>query len=417
MLSELGIADYDAFLDSLCQRVTRDNDNPLEDYVFVDLSPGDVGFPITPYDASVVLMFLSGQVDYAYDYNDMDANGDHIVDKADAEAYLECATLAILFDDLEFTIVPHGSARTIDTTFENRSYTTFSYPSYQQSTYTLNLNSLTNQNLNSLISGNDSGQNVKLTIPARSTTYDSRIVRTGSLIPNGNGYTRAYSGTGFIIGPHLIATAAHCVYKRGAGTIGKYINGFNKYRAVFACMNATSGDYFSNNCTALTVTRVHVPTIYTTTSNGMTADKYDYALIEVEETLTQYGAFEDMSIVLDDNPNGTAVLSQIPVVTRGLYGENNNFQSVNAELIYFMEHNIEENIPYTDKPYRCGCSPKGVGARSGGVLYLAEDNGYQSDAVIGIIVGKSPDYNREYSTLITRPLLQFYLNNPNTTLD
>lgn len=394
VLSELGITDYDAYAETLRQQITRDSDNPLEDYVFVDLSPGDTGFPITPYDASVVLMFLHGQVDYAYDYNDMDANGDHIVDKADADAYLQCATYALLFDDMEFTIVPHGSARTIDTTFENRTYRKYNCSTGTESTaYTLSLSSL----------------NAAPPIPQQLQT---QVEQTRSFtIMDDTRFVRVFSsggviGTGFIVSEHIIATAAHVVFSKANNCfIFSSVKGLT-----FSGSNPNSNEH------TLNAVSVHVPSAYYTCASNETF-KYDYALIYVSDELDDNF---DFGLPLEGMSTG------FPTVSKGLvpikYMINPNETPYTGNWVYpcyaegtfaaFGAPKVDNSSEYEFADYLLSTSCEHHSGQSGGatsVTTTGSSNTYET--IIGIHHGAR--HSKSIEVRLTRPILQFYLNNPN----
>lgn len=91
------------------------------------------------------------------------------------------------------------------------------------------------------------------------------------LNPSSNGI--ANIGTGFIIGDHEIMTAAHCVYDNG-----KFVD--NVTIKLPTNNPADEGSYIS-----LTATNLHVPKLYTNNVIGN-----DYAIITVEENLSDYGS-------------------------------------------------------------------------------------------------------------------------------
>lgn len=87
-------------------------------------------------------------------------------------------------------------------------------------------------------------------------------------------------GTGFIVGPHTIATAAHVVSNAvpQRSAIIKNIISFN-----------ADGTQRTNTITPL---EIHVPSKFNITSSENEVLSYDYALITVEEDLSDYPFFE-----------------------------------------------------------------------------------------------------------------------------
>lgn len=105
-----------------------------------------------------------------------------------------------------------------------------------------------------------------------------------------NGTVKIYGGgtvgTGFIVDAHTIATAAHCVYSKGASY------GSVKYTSRILVFN-TDG---SIAMTVTNIKQIHIPDLYISTSGGSNA--YDYALITVEEDLSEYAMF-NLGVMMD----------------------------------------------------------------------------------------------------------------------
>lgn len=83
------------------------------------------------------------------------------------------------------------------------------------------------------------------------------------------------SGTGFIVGDHVIATAAHCVYDTGTD---QWISNLSAY------LPDANGQATT---TSLTVVESHIPTAFINNHSTI----YDFALITVEEDLSDYYHF------------------------------------------------------------------------------------------------------------------------------
>jgi len=208
--------------------------------------------------------------------------------------------------------------------------------------------------------------------------YDTAVVRL------------SIGGTGFIVGDHLIATAAHCVYNR---TDDEFIN--------------FSIDIVSaNNSTLLTVfpKYVHICSLYETVGYGRSP--YDYALIYVEEDLSEYGAFS-LGLALDSyiSNEGSVIVSGFPQEYPENYEDLDwgiRFKAVGNIL---SEENNEVMLRYDADT---------AGGDSGGPVYIEEAyqvNGvlYENKAVIAINVSHYPDYNN--GVRINNDLLKFYGGN------
>ncbi len=134
-----------------------------------------------------------------------------------------------------------------EATTVSRGYLKHVYATGTTTSYTLTTEIVSSPNARTIIDGDD-------------RTYQTRSENNG-IVAFKNG------GTGFIIGDHLIATAAHCV--GGASGFPEceiYLYGSNGYK---------TGE-------TLTPVEAHIPVDYTTNKTTI----YDYALIVVEEDLS-----------------------------------------------------------------------------------------------------------------------------------
>lgn len=116
-----------------------------------------------------------------------------------------------------------------------------------------------------------------------------------SLTITDNGETKP--GTGFIVGDHVIATAAHCLYNKDTKK-------FNNIKIeVVSANNVTSRTIYPKYG--------HISKDYVTYLGKY--NMYDYALLYVEEDLTEYGIF-DMGIATDKyaDDEGEVILSGFP---------------------------------------------------------------------------------------------------------
>lgn len=130
----------------------------------------------------------------------------------------------------------------------------------------------------------------------REPSYDSAVVKIDRYYYNeDNRLTWRGYGTGFIIGDHEIMTAAHIVYR----------NGFIDDMVTVSFPN-TSTETF-------TVETAHIPVNYTETESD---SYYDYAIITVEEDLSNYGCY-----TLGMGTNSIKE-NNVPVHSLGYYAEN-----------------------------------------------------------------------------------------------
>lgn len=191
-------------------------------------------------------------------------------------------------------------------------------------------------------------------------------------------------GSGFVVGKHTIATAAHCVNNKSLSTIILFNNnGKDKF-------NATPVEY-------------HVPEMY------YSSDKYDYALITVEEDLSDYMQF-DLGTVLNYSSN-----RNIAITNTGFPGEIQNPDGTKIrvnddENLHNLYSTTGSIVSTSDKCfYHTADTSNGD---SGSPVYYTETiNGQTYYTVIGIQVGGGT-YDNE-ATRITTELIRFYKQNPN----
>ncbi len=390
LLSEFG---YDSITDLLSETRALPSQSHIKDL------NGDNAANVL--DAQYLLQFVNGMRIYENRYSDLDVTDDYVVNDSDAFSYLQYVAHYMsqqLPAPFSSSNGPYGSSDS----FEFRSYVKCDYPSLTTITYILDdSNLLTNVNGNiSLLeqdtvttqtetvvqANNRDGNNPTSDTDMWSINYDSRMVRVGETI---NGVFTPQS-TGFIIGEHLIATASHCVCNIHPG-----YSLFNPYRSVTAYLYTVEDDSIVSTPYELTVTSVHVPLNFVQSLN---ASFYEYGLIEVEEDLSDFGCF-NLGIITDYAPTSSDGQDEDLLLLR-----LQQFQNPNAPLY------TEEQKKY---PLLVDGWLRGIGLQqismgsstsqgsSGSVIYLHDNN-----TAVGIIWGTN-----QSATRITRPLLQFYLNN------
>lgn len=125
-------------------------------------------------------------------------------------------------------------------------------------------------------------------------------------------------GTGFIVGNHIIATAAHCVYSDS-----KFIN-----------FTIQILDSSNNVVKEISPKYVHIPKAYVDGSQYGN----DYALIEVQEDLSTYGMFK-LGVPLNNYRGEVTVsgFSTIPNVQWGIrYKAKGNVTEVHYNSIWYF---------------------------------------------------------------------------------
>lgn len=199
-------------------------------------------------------------------------------------------------------------------------------------------------------------------------------------------------GSGFVVDEHTIATAAHCVYN---------------VESQIAKQTSQILLFDSDESEPLIVApvEIHVPYLYISGNGTHTFDAYyDYALITVNQDLSDYMCFE-LGVPLDyviENEQEIKVTGFPKFVDDDILVNNSsvhNMYTGDGVIISKNNYQIISQV-YTS-----------VG-NSGGPLYLEETRcGYTYYTVIGICSsGACPTL---YSTRMTTELIHFYKNNPN----
>lgn len=209
-----------------------------------------------------------------------------------------------------------------------------------------------------------------------------------------------YIGTGFVVGKHTIATAAHCVFN-GNTLKPKYISSIKFF------------DNNGNNVMDVVPKEYHVPEQYVYFPHSPQT-LYDYALITVEEDLSDYMQF-DLGAVLNYSPN-----HNIAVTNTGFPGELENPDgsviSVN-DADHHNKYSSTGSITATDPRdfiYNADMSE----GNSGGPIFCTENiNGQTYYTVIGInsyeLENDKTGDRSNIATRVTTELIRFYKQNPN----
>lgn len=213
--------------------------------------------------------------------------------------------------------------------------------------------------------------------------YDTSIVRLGT------------GGTGFIVGDHVIATAAHCVYD----------NGFLEFTISVIDSN--------NNIIKVFIPEyVHVPKLYVESvgiNDKETRWRNDYALIYVEENLSEYGIL-NLGLALEEyiTKQGNVTVSGFPI--------ENSYPSGYVGLEWGIRFKASDSLLALQDEgllYYYADTANGV---SGGPVYVDEGyvvNGtlYENRAVIAINRGHTEDEAYNVGVRINSDLLKFFCAN------
>ena len=194
-------------------------------------------------------------------------------------------------------------------------------------------------------------------------------------------------GTGFVVDSHTIATAAHCVYN-------------SEYECT-PLYDILLFDTNGNVTLHATPVECHIPSIYAT------HHELDYALITVEEDLSDYACFS-LGVVSNSSNvyNKSVSVTGFPGVVNGI--------AVNG---------FDNHVMYTGNGVIVSCEDKRLiynadtsAGNSGGPVYITETingNTYFSVIAITASLGGNDEVLNSIGTRINTNLIHFYKNNPN----
>lgn len=334
-------------------------------------------------DAILTHQYLAGKFNPT-NIKSFDFDGNGIISKMDADK-VQHYTLHLIGDK----VLPDPSTETVDAVATTRSYMRHYYSN--NVTNPVTEYSLTVDPYDNIVqSSSDDNRQQRTIIDDNDMIrdYDTAVVNLWSdyNIP---------VGTGFIISDHVIATAAHCVYT------GSYFNNLK--------IKITD----SNN-KVKTITPKYTDlskTFYTNYSGNYsnTCMNNDYALIYVEEDLSEYGSLK-MGVALDEyvNKHGEVIVSGFP--RQDSYPENYDGQP--AGLRFKAKGRILSStlsvLRYDADTYK---------GDSGGPVYAEEGftnqhyDHYDYKTVIAIDIASNKSENT--GLRITPDILKFYYNNSN----
>lgn len=210
----------------------------------------------------------------------------------------------------------------------------------------------------------------------------------------------SYLGTGFVVSPHVIATAGHCVYNI-------YSNKLYEMKEILLFDNK------GNITLRVKPSQIHIPEKYIQKEQP----DYDYALITVKEDLSDYDCF-NLGVSLNSCIYNKAkvTVSGFPSYTLEDNGEVIYVNDNVCHAMYSAEGEMCDNTRF-DKNYLITYTADMCSGQSGGPVYIIEPvpqkNNEAYYTVIGINianpVGPNPEYN--IGTRITTDLIHFYTGN------
>lgn len=330
---------------------------------------------ITAVDASILTQYLRGNCEIT-NSGSADTNRDLVISKEDIRMLNKHIAGTVILPNVNHDITVSNMGI--------RRYFAYNYATNDIESYSLTVRSVT-----TFASGTEDEDD-------RVRDTDTSVVQ---ITPSG--------GTGFIVGDHVIATAAHCVYSHSTSDFVEDIE------IVVRGVPYGSGSAEIDRFTAV---ETHVPATFIEATNTDVREMYDYALIYVEEDLSQYGIFDlgvpsdefmstEASVTLSGFPSETA--SNPSAQNQGLYKDTGVVLDIGELANDLLDYQLITNA-YAS------------GGDSGGPIYMTttiDDIEYRT--VIGVFTSVgNMDYDNDdaaehvsYGTRITSALLRFYCNN------
>lgn len=288
--------------------------------------------------------------------------------------FLLLSMVMFLFCFYSYVEIANTTAIAVDSVNNHRAYRLYDATTKQMvKKYTLQLVADTNVNSRSVIGSDD-----------RFVDF----TKNGTVKIFGRGTV----GTGFIVDAHTIATAAHCVYSKGESY------GSVNYTSKILVFN-TDG---SIAMTVTNIKQIHIPELYISTPGGSNA--YDYALITVEEDMSEYAMF-NLGVMMDSfrGSGKTISVTGFPGEVNGQTAQSNTMYTGNGVVINRNDFDVNKQIFFTNDS---------TPGNSGGPIYFTTTfNNKTYYTVIGIVSASGEEFN--IGTRITTDLLHFYKNNSN----
>ncbi|MBD5159646.1 MAG: trypsin-like serine protease [Ruminococcus sp.] len=212
-----------------------------------------------------------------------------------------------------------------------------------------------------------------------------------------------YLGTGFVVGDHVIATAAHCLYD---------YTGAMPNRVTEILLFDSNG----KKVMSATPVESHIPEAFINEVDKERdyVNESDYALITVKEDLRAYKNFSlGVPLKSFDDSHSVVTVTGFPATVE----KNGKEEKVNNHITHMMYSGNGPIYNGDDKLIQYTADTSG--GNSGGPVYITEsynENTYYT--VVGINVAHPSEDDVDYKkynigTRMTTDLIHFYNNNPN----
>ncbi len=355
-------------------------------------------------DSIYVNRYLMGYF-YLSDPSVLDATGNDVIDAADSA----CVLAALTDSDFANPFVPLDAGTqtaSVNATgvTKNRDYVVYNFDSDTETgNYTLTLpegEGTSARTLNGVIGEDD-----------REPYVNSGIVKLLTTYTDLNGQTRYGVGTGFVVGDHTIATAAHCVYVKNKNA-DRLIYGNGSFATNIIVQIY---DENRNICRTVDAIEGHVFEEYQSCED-INKHKYDYALISVSEDLSSCEHFK-----LGEVLNSAEYSTVTPVYVAGYPGllEDGNGNNIASDGgLYIADGTF---AGFTN--YRVDYFVDSSGGTSGGPAFVNCSYQIGEDAADAVYyktvfaIHTASGTNANGGVRMTPELMRFYLNNPYNTYE
>ncbi|MDE5582227.1 MAG: trypsin-like peptidase domain-containing protein [Ruminococcus sp.] len=204
-------------------------------------------------------------------------------------------------------------------------------------------------------------------------------------------------GSGFIVGSHVIATAAHCVYDNNKFVDNIKVNIYNTKGKVSP----------SNLIHTSTAKELHVPVEYVSSDQAIAKENFDYALIYVEDDLSNYGVWS-LGVLSDSFMNSERWLT-----ASGFRTLDNIYARYYSEGSVIAPDTWGEGEAHNLPIYRLYAKSQSYRGKSGGIMYYKSDfNNESVKSAVGVITGNHPDTDYSWAVRMNPNLIWFYKQNP-----
>lgn len=355
---------------------------------------------VTMMDQVRLNQYLIGMIELT-DYTKADTNADCMVDIVDSNILR--MRLAEQVSSLPCTTYGGGSQYAnvgVQSINESEEYTVFDAKTGAgKSNYTLDSNPVVD--------------NSRLIIDKDTRYRDDSLPGVVKIIINNS------FGTGFVVDAHTIATAAHCLY-HGEETF----NSNTQLKKILILDNSGNVEKTITNMHSTHVPNIYINNmiVYRKNHNELglehykIANAFDYALITVEEDLSEYACF-DLGIPTDGMMSDSQKLyctGFSDIIADGEHDDGDVNTLTKHERFTgegFMKPDANEPFPEREIYYDIDTRP----GNSGGPVYVKNTIGNTTYyTVIGIHTrsANGDNYKLNSGTQMTTELLHFYKNNP-----